>query len=125
VISLVSRALGWLRAVVTVARDLLSRKRQVLHRRDLMVAELRHNAQVLDEWGGRFGLWKDFRGRLSLLRWEEFGEDMGMFEKRTPGLWPDLVDAYSQLQLATGARSPKLRAASLYELATRLAEAPL
>jgi hypothetical protein len=121
----VSAAFRWVRASMTVARDLLSRKRQILGRRDLVVAELRHNARVIEEWGGKFGLWNDSRGHLSLLRWQQFGDDLAIFKSHNPGLWSDLVSMYAKLQFATGSRSPRLKSEPLHELAKRLEEADL
>jgi hypothetical protein len=118
-------AASWLRAIFTVARDLLSRKRQFEQRRDLLAAELRHNARVIDEWGGHFGNWTKFRGRLSLRRWQEFGEDLGIFERHNLGLWADLVSMYEKLQYAVDAPAPRLKSEPVRELATRLSEAEL
>lgn len=101
-------------------REIRDHRQHILAGRDLIAAELRHNAAVIQSMRSP-ATWKQIRGRIALDRWEQYGGELSILRKNNIELWGELVAAYERLQFGRESYSPGITAETLNDLATRLA----
>jgi hypothetical protein len=107
--------------------------------RDLVAAELRANARVLENaWSKtppppapRMALlmsaphWHEVRGEIAFRSWQGHVNDLLFMRRLHEDLWRELIHTYEMLQASLVEDSPRLHSDELFSLAARLEDAEL
>jgi hypothetical protein len=105
-------------------RELKTEQERTLSVRDLIVRELRRNADVVENYPHSWSI-SDVAERLVFTRWEQHGTEWSALRKRHRELWHEVADAYGELEVTASQGAGPPPAERLRDLAERLESAEL
>jgi hypothetical protein len=110
--------------MTALLHELRTGKERISSVRDLIVRELRRNADVVENYPQSWSI-TDVAERLVFIRWEQYGTEWSVLRKRHRELWDEVADAYGELEVTASQGAGPPPAERLRDLAERLESAEL
>lgn len=115
----------WVRKMVGLLRELRTHEQEVLSARDLLVRELRANAEVCRQYHAENLAIQTVQDQLSVERWDQFATGWSALRRRHTDLWNEVADAYEGFARTKKRQQPPPDHRWIENIATRLQEARL